>query len=70
VRLEKELKAKGGAPSTAVAASRKAVHVSKANAEKKVCLKCHDFDNSPKFDFEKYWPEIAHPIPESEKSGK
>ena len=70
VKLEKELKTKGGAPSATVTASRKAVHVSKANAEKKVCLKCHDFDNSPKFDFEKYWPDIAHPTPESEKSGK
>lgn len=70
VKLEKEFKTKGGAPSAAVTASRKAVHVSKANAEKKVCLKCHDFDNSPKFDFEKYWPDIAHPTPESEKSGK
>lgn len=70
VKLEKEFKAKGGAPSAAITASRKAVHVSKANAEKKVCLKCHDFDNSPKFDFEKYWPDIAHPTPESEKTAK
>ncbi len=70
VKLEKEFKTKGGTPSAAVAASRKAVQVTKANAEKKVCLKCHDFDNSPKFDFEKYWPDIAHPTPDSEKTGK
>jgi len=24
------------------------------------CLVCHDHDNSPDFDFEKYWPVIAH----------
>ena len=25
------------------------------------CKKCHDADNSPHFDFKKYWPKIAHP---------
>jgi len=25
------------------------------------CLPCHDLDNSPDFDFETYWPDIAHP---------
>ncbi|MCA9259826.1 MAG: hypothetical protein KDA61_11530 [Planctomycetales bacterium] len=24
------------------------------------CLECHDLDNSPEFDFKKYWPEVAH----------
>ena len=24
------------------------------------CLGCHDLDNSPDFDFKKYWPEVAH----------
>lgn len=24
------------------------------------CLSCHDLDNSPDFDFQKYWPEVAH----------
>lgn len=24
------------------------------------CLNCHDIDNSPDFDFQKYWPEVAH----------
>ena len=24
------------------------------------CYKCHDLDNSPNFEFEKYWPKIAH----------
>ena len=28
---------------------------------KQFCVKCHDPDNSPKFDFDKYWPKIQHP---------
>jgi len=26
----------------------------------KTCVACHDADNSPDFDFQKYWPEVAH----------
>jgi len=28
--------------------------------EQRTCYKCHDLDNSPNFDFDKYWPEIEH----------
>ncbi|MDR1270569.1 MAG: hypothetical protein LBK82_13690 [Planctomycetaceae bacterium] len=31
-----------------------------ANAAKKVCIQCHDGDNSPHFDFETYWQKIVH----------
>jgi hypothetical protein len=24
------------------------------------CLECHDLDNSPKFDFDEYWPDVKH----------
>jgi hypothetical protein len=24
------------------------------------CLECHDLDNSPKFDFDEYWPAVKH----------
>ena len=24
------------------------------------CLKCHDMDNSPEFDFQEYWPKVEH----------
>ena len=24
------------------------------------CLECHDLDNSPQFDFDEYWPAVAH----------
>lgn len=26
----------------------------------KMCLECHDVDNSPDFDFQKYWPKVKH----------
>jgi len=26
------------------------------------CLSCHDLQNSPAFNFERYWPRIAHPL--------
>jgi hypothetical protein len=25
-----------------------------------MCMECHDFDNSPDFDFQEYWPQVAH----------
>jgi hypothetical protein len=25
-----------------------------------MCMQCHDIDNSPDFDFQKYWPEVKH----------
>lgn len=40
---------------------RKAMHLSVATAEQQVCTKCHDLENSPKFEFKKYWKEISHP---------
>ncbi len=26
----------------------------------KMCMQCHDGDNSPEFDFQKYWPKVKH----------
>ena len=31
-----------------------------AQAQKKLCYQCHDHDNSPDFDFTRYWSQIAH----------
>ncbi len=70
VKLETDWKQAGGEMSEALTASRSAVRVTKVQAEKKVCLKCHDFANSPKFDFEEYWPQVEHPTPDSEKPAK
>jgi hypothetical protein len=25
-----------------------------------MCMKCHDLDNSPDFDFQEYWPKVRH----------
>jgi Cytochrome c554 and c-prime len=25
-----------------------------------MCMRCHDLDNSPEFDFQKYWPKVKH----------
>jgi hypothetical protein len=25
-----------------------------------MCIQCHDLDNSPDFDFQKYWPQVKH----------
>jgi ribosomal protein L40E len=41
-------------------AQRAAVRLTKAIAEEQVCRKCHDLDNSPKFNFETYWPKVEH----------
>jgi hypothetical protein len=30
------------------------------------CLECHDLDNSPQFEFDDYWPQVAHPTPPEE----
>jgi Cytochrome c554 and c-prime len=32
----------------------------KTPSKNQSCLVCHDRDNSPDFDFEKYWPVVAH----------
>ena len=40
---------------------RKAVRLPlEGNAAKKLCIECHDGDNSPHFDFDTYWPKIQH----------
>lgn len=32
---------------------------SRSNPQK-MCYNCHDLDNSPEFNFDKYWPEVKH----------
>jgi len=44
----------------AVVALRKQVHRSKETAERMVCARCHDLENSPHFDFQKYWKDVEH----------
>ncbi|WP_175517640.1 multiheme c-type cytochrome [Planctomicrobium piriforme] len=52
---------KPGAPVTPEqAAEREALRLTLSRAKTDVCLKCHDGDNSPHFDFDKYWPKVNH----------
>jgi hypothetical protein len=38
-----------------------AMHLTAEQADKnRLCLRCHDEDNSPHFDFDKYWRKIDH----------
>jgi len=41
-------------------AERGKLQLKKSEAAKNLCTRCHDADNSPKFDFEKYWPKVEH----------
>ena len=40
---------------------RKAAHLDAQLAKDKVCYQCHDLDNSPTFEYDKYWKEVVHP---------
>lgn len=33
----------------------------RSKPDRAFCLTCHDADNSPHFDYDVYWPKIAHP---------
>lgn len=37
------------------------VRVTLEQAKDRVCYSCHDVDNSPNFEFDKYWERVAHP---------
>jgi hypothetical protein len=39
---------------------RKAMRITKEESKKRQCATCHDLDNSPDFDFDKYYPQIEH----------
>ena len=39
----------------------KAIALTAADADRnRLCIRCHDEDNSPKFDFNTYWGQVAH----------
>lgn len=60
VDLEKTIWGKAGAAETPeLTAARTAMKLPLTRA-KETCLKCHDGDNSPTFNFETWWPKIAH----------
>ncbi|MEQ9409665.1 MAG: multiheme c-type cytochrome [Fuerstiella sp.] len=43
-----------------LAEARQQVRVTKEQAEKQMCGKCHDADNSPNFSFDEYWKKVEH----------
>lgn len=59
VSLENAVKA-GAAVDEAVLSGRKSMQLTLTRARNEVCNRCHDLDNSPHFDFDKYWPKVNH----------
>ena len=47
-------------PAEQIAAANKAVKIELAAAEQS-CIRCHDHENSPHFDFKTYWQKVSHP---------
>lgn len=60
VSLEETWKKKRGAVSSDQQTWRQKLHLDQKLAQDRVCYQCHDGDNSPKFNFEKYFKEIEH----------
>lgn len=48
-------------PQAEYAAASKLMFIDRKVAKENLCVRCHDYENSPKFDFEKYWSDVAHP---------
>ncbi len=59
IELEKAVKG-GGQVSPDVLDGRKSMQLTLTRARSTVCNQCHDLDNSPHFDFDKYWPKVNH----------
>jgi len=59
VSLETEWK-RGTPVSPEMKQARSAMQLTLTRARAEVCLRCHDGDNSPHFDFDKYWPKVNH----------
>jgi hypothetical protein len=49
-----------GSDETLTKKYRIAVRITKEESKKRQCATCHDLDNSPDFDFDKYYPQIEH----------
>jgi hypothetical protein len=44
-----------------VAEAAKSVRVTLQQARESACYQCHDGENSPEFDFDRYWEQVQHP---------
>ncbi|MDR2114885.1 MAG: hypothetical protein LBP87_00735 [Planctomycetaceae bacterium] len=56
---ENHIKAEQGSDTIFQEKQRKIIRLP-LDAAKRVCIQCHDGDNSPHFDFETYWKKIVH----------
>ncbi|MEM1061013.1 MAG: multiheme c-type cytochrome [Planctomycetota bacterium] len=52
---------KNSVPRAEFAVASRMMELTLAEARDEICLRCHDVDNSPHFDFDTYWPKVAHP---------
>jgi hypothetical protein len=59
VDLEKAWK-RGSPVTPEIQQGRDAMRLTLTRAKSDVCGRCHDLDNSPHFDFDKYWPKVNH----------
>ncbi len=61
---EKHIAAELGDDEAAMEAIRAGMRL--GSAVKTTCYSCHDADNSPEFDFDRYYPLIDHSVPDDE----
>ena len=52
--------AETGADKARQQAQQAAIRLTQAEAKRLVCVRCHDVTNSPDFEFDAYWPDVAH----------
>ncbi len=55
-----ELEESGDAVEADMEAEREQMHITADWAKTELCIKCHDHENSPDFEFDTYWPQIEH----------
>ena len=60
VELEEAVQTGEISENAEVLAERMKRHITKEWSSAHLCIKCHDADNSPHFDFTTYWPQIEH----------
>lgn len=57
-KFRKDLKS---VPFETLSQARGDMKLNSKTAEEQVCAKCHDHENSPSFNFAKYWEKVKHP---------
>ncbi len=63
---EKHIAAELGDDEAAMEAIRAGMRL--GSSVKTTCYSCHDADNSPEFDFDRYYPLIDHSVPDDEET--